>query len=64
MAIFAMRTNAIPPTKIAPTIANTSRQLAKGTPMWARTSVEWAGDRGWRAEKKSDRATRDTDQSR
>ena len=36
-----MRAHAVPPTRIAPTIANAPRQPSDGTPIWASPSVAW-----------------------
>ncbi len=37
--IAATRTNAVPPTKIAPRAAKISHQVAEGTPIWVRPRV-------------------------
>jgi len=35
VAVAVTRMNTVPPTRIAPTMTKTSRQLAEGTPSWA-----------------------------
>ena len=41
VAIAAMRTKVVSPTNIAPTIANASRKVVEGTPIWVKASVAW-----------------------